>query len=88
MTQDQQIYIDSIKDIYEYIGYNADDNIMVFCEIFNGQSDPEYLSYVTIEDGYVTIDYVVGPKQEYHDYKELRWAETEFELSDWLTRKK
>lgn len=84
MTEQHTSFIKSISYIYEFVGYNADENTLVFYEIFDGKADPDYISYVVIEDGYCTVDYVVGPKQQYHDYKELGWAETEFELSDWL----
>ncbi len=87
MNRHHTLFIESIKDIYQFIAYNEDENTLVFHEIFNGVPDPDYLSYVVIDEGYVTIDWVVGPKQDYHDYTELGWAEEEFELQDWLLRK-
>lgn len=87
MNRHHTLFIESISDIYQFIEYNEDENTLVFHEIFNGIPDPEYISYVVIEDEYCSVDYVVGPKQDYHDYTELGWAETEFELQDWLLRK-
>lgn len=87
MNEDHIKFIESVKDIYQFYEYNEIDNTLEFHEIFDGVADEDYISFVTIEDGYVLVDYIVGPKQKYHDYTELNWAETEFELNEWITRK-
>ena len=87
MNEDHIKFIEAVKDMYKCHEYNEMDNTLEFHEIFDGVVDPAYISYVTIEDGYVVVEYIVGPKQQYHDYTELNWANTEFELNEWIAKK-
>jgi len=84
-----QIFIDATAGLFEFKEYDIETNAMTFWEIFDGVADPDYVSYVVIDDEnnpsgpYVTVDYIVGPKQKYHDATELTWSETEFDLLPW-----
>ena len=55
MNEDHIKFIEAVKDMYKCHEYNEMDNTLEFHEIFDGVADPAYISYVTIEDGYVVV---------------------------------